>query len=143
LKIEDANVQQSLFQTEGNLLNWDELLSLVKRTTKDSKLEKIITQKEHPILGNDRPDWLRVAMKYECAYPSFFVAGTPFFHIHPCETAKLMKEILRLKLRENHDEDEDAIYGHDFYLLTWLSIVAPIVGLSITLKQHSKLLLSD
>jgi hypothetical protein len=42
----------------------------------------------------------------------------PFYHIHPCQTSKLM---LLIEKRKN-------------YLLSWLSIFGPILGLNISLS---------
>lgn len=42
--------------------------------------------------------------------------STPYFYVHPCHTASMMKN--------NKDS---------FYLLTWLSSLAPIVGLQLPL----------
>ena len=48
----------------------------------------------------------------------------PFYHIHPCHTAKMMGAC-----------DHVTTLGyHDNYVLTWLSAFGPLVGLSLTLE---------
>jgi len=60
-----------------------------------------ITQAEHPILG------------------------IPFFYVHPCQTSKLMKELL-----------SNNTTGFN-YILSWLSLIGPLVGLKIPFNWFS------
>ncbi|PFX32178.1 ubiquitin-like-conjugating enzyme ATG10 [Stylophora pistillata] len=61
----------------------------------------LLTQQEHPHLG------------------------VPFYQLHPCHTADMMKKIASVaEEQENHVSNAN-------YLVTWLSTVGPIVGLKI------------
>lgn len=48
------------------------------------------------------------------------IRGTPFFQLHPCKTAQLMDQILPGDSKK-----------HGNYVVTWLSSVAPLVGLDL------------
>ncbi|XP_020893470.1 ubiquitin-like-conjugating enzyme ATG10 isoform X2 [Exaiptasia diaphana] len=64
-----------------------------------------LTQQEHPFLGK------------------------PFFQLHPCHTADMMKCIL---MRAS-DESSLTTRRKTNYLVTWLSSVGPVVGLELPL----------
>jgi ubiquitin-like-conjugating enzyme ATG10 len=49
--------------------------------------------------------------------------GTPYYHIHPCHTNTLMSTISSSKC----------------YLLTWLSTIGPLVGLTISIEYYQLL----
>ncbi|XP_062870368.1 ubiquitin-like-conjugating enzyme ATG10 [Trichomycterus rosablanca] len=48
--------------------------------------------------------------------------GQPFFMLHPCRTKEFMRPILEMALAENRKIN---------YIVTWLSIVGPVVGLDV------------
>lgn len=59
----------------------------------------------------------------------------PFYHIHPCHTAKVMSALLP------KTGDHVTTPGcHDNYVLTWLSVFGPLVGLPISLEYGKRLL---
>ncbi|XP_073347368.1 ubiquitin-like-conjugating enzyme ATG10 [Pagrus major] len=51
--------------------------------------------------------------------------GQPFFMLHPCRTEEFMRPVL-LAAQEQHRPVN--------YVLSWLSVVGPLVGLDVTLK---------
>lgn len=51
--------------------------------------------------------------------------GQPFFMLHPCRTEELMKPLLQAALHQNRPVN---------YVLSWLSAVAPAVGLHVPLQ---------
>ncbi|XP_077500542.1 autophagy-related 10 isoform X1 [Amblyomma americanum] len=53
------------------------------------------------------------------------VQGVPFFQLHPCKTAQLMEQT-----RRRHTK-------HRNYLITWLSTIAPVVGLVVPVQYTS------
>ncbi|TYZ64451.1 hypothetical protein PybrP1_001710 [[Pythium] brassicae (nom. inval.)] len=59
------------------------------------------------------------------------VLGTPFWFLHPCETAAAMELLVKLQHatvdRTPNSKDIDAVPA---YLLSWLSLVAPLTGIS-------------
>ena len=54
----------------------------------------------------------------------------PFYHIHPCHTAKMMAAL----------GAGDASGHCDNYVLAWLSVFGPLVGLSLSLEYGKQLL---
>ena len=80
----------SVTKVTGELVSLKELWPHLSASKSDKW--SMITQTEHPLLS------------------------TPYFYIHPCHTATMMKNI-----------------EGSFYLLTWLSSLAPIVGLQLPL----------
>ena len=56
----------------------------------------------------------------------------PFYHIHPCHTAKVMSTISGCPVT--------ASGCHDNYVLTWLSVFGPLVGLQLSLEYGRRLL---
>ncbi|XP_077414317.1 ubiquitin-like-conjugating enzyme ATG10 [Vanacampus margaritifer] len=54
--------------------------------------------------------------------------GQPFFMLHPCKTEEFMRPVLQLQ-KEQH--------GKVNYILTWLSVVGPLVGLDVSLKYST------
>ncbi|XP_023232880.1 ubiquitin-like-conjugating enzyme ATG10 isoform X2 [Centruroides sculpturatus] len=50
------------------------------------------------------------------------ILGRPFFTIHPCHTSELMKNVLSVAEKQESFN----------YLVSWLSIVGPIVGLEVS-----------
>lgn len=56
----------------------------------------------------------------------------PFYHIHPCHTAKMMSAL------EAGDHTTTTGY-HRNYVLTWLSAFGPLVGLTLTLEYGKQL----
>jgi len=53
------------------------------------------------------------------------VLGIPFYFIHPCETAKLVEVLQSTETTNNRN-----------VLLSWLSVVAPVVGLPLSISYH-------
>ncbi|XP_030257563.1 ubiquitin-like-conjugating enzyme ATG10 isoform X2 [Sparus aurata] len=51
--------------------------------------------------------------------------GQPFFMLHPCRTEEFMRPVL-LAAQEQHRPVN--------YVLSWLSVVGPVVGLDVTLR---------
>ncbi|XP_036941261.1 ubiquitin-like-conjugating enzyme ATG10 isoform X1 [Acanthopagrus latus] len=51
--------------------------------------------------------------------------GQPFFMLHPCRTEEFMRPVM-LAAQEQHRPVN--------YVLSWLSVVGPVVGLDVTLK---------
>lgn len=89
----------NMWRQDGSLLPLDEVWSMVPSTYQEVLRDtwwSTITQQEHPILG------------------------TPFFQLHPCKTAHLMKQTLP------RGEGK-----HANYLVTWLSSIAPLVQLTL------------
>ncbi|XP_041359476.1 ubiquitin-like-conjugating enzyme ATG10 [Gigantopelta aegis] len=85
--------------SKGKLLSLDDVWSMVpdyyQQRLQDERWT-FLTQQEHPILGR------------------------PFFQLHPCHTADLMKQVNSKLPQQN-------------YLITWLSTVGPVVGLTLPL----------
>ncbi|XP_071799639.1 ubiquitin-like-conjugating enzyme ATG10 [Asterias amurensis] len=91
---------------DGKLLSLDEVWRSVPSHHQErlqNERWSFITQQEHPILGR------------------------PFFQLHPCHTADLMKNLLKTN-------DGTFSASHQNYLVTWLSSVGPVVGLSLPLE---------
>ncbi|XP_033110697.1 ubiquitin-like-conjugating enzyme ATG10 [Anneissia japonica] len=90
---------------DGQLLSLDEVWEMIPdhyQTRLQHERWTFITQQEHPILGR------------------------PFFTLHPCHTADLMKTVLTNKTIRSS------------YLVSWLSSVGPVVGLELSL-DYAKL----
>lgn len=54
----------------------------------------------------------------------------PFFHFHPCHTAELMKQVLHLQ----------SSMSPGVYLLSWLSSIAPLVHLDLSLAYGHEIM---
>lgn len=54
--------------------------------------------------------------------------GQAFFMLHPCKTEDFMRPVLQTAQQENRPVN---------YVLTWLSVVAPLVGLDVPLRYSS------
>ncbi|XP_061694381.1 ubiquitin-like-conjugating enzyme ATG10 isoform X2 [Syngnathoides biaculeatus] len=54
--------------------------------------------------------------------------GQPFFMLHPCRTEEFMRPVLQLGKGKQRQVN---------YILTWLSVVGPLVGLDISLKYST------
>lgn len=90
----------NIYRQDGSLLSLSEVWSLVPEHYKDrlrNERWSFITQQEHPIVGR------------------------PYFYLHPCHTANLMKQV---GLSEANKPN---------YILSWLSAVGPVVLLEIPL----------
>ncbi|KAJ6224801.1 hypothetical protein RDWZM_003346 [Blomia tropicalis] len=73
----------------------------------------------HSIDDHDKLFNLRGQMITQVMHP---ITGSPYFTIHPCRTSQLMGQFYSDNIQNsNHN-----------YLITWLSCMAPIVGLSIS-----------
>ncbi|KAM6919160.1 ubiquitin-like-conjugating enzyme ATG10 [Xenentodon cancila] len=53
------------------------------------------------------------------------ILGQPFFFLHPCRTEKFMRPVMQVSL----DQDRPVNY-----VVAWLSVVGPVVGLNIPLE---------
>ncbi|XP_063962395.1 ubiquitin-like-conjugating enzyme ATG10 isoform X1 [Lytechinus pictus] len=85
-------------KSDGKLLTLDEVWGQVPGSYQERLRHQrwtFITQQEHPLLGR------------------------PFFQLHPCRTADLMKSVV-----PHHKGN---------YVVTWLSSVGPVVGLELPL----------
>ncbi|KAN0027604.1 hypothetical protein ACTFIU_010572 [Dictyostelium citrinum] len=100
---------------DSSPLSWNEIWNNLPLSNFDKNQQSAIpyiTQVEHPILGN------------------------PCYQLHPCETDNLMKLVL-LKEKDYNDsgekekEKEKKEYFKDYYLLSWLSIIGPMVNIKI------------
>ncbi|XDV54696.1 hypothetical protein PO909_022928, partial [Leuciscus waleckii] len=58
--------------------------------------------------------------------------GQPFFMLHPCRTEEFMKPALDLAQAENKRVN---------YIVTWLSVVGPVVGLDVPLTYCTEALI--
>ncbi|XP_041660051.1 ubiquitin-like-conjugating enzyme ATG10 [Cheilinus undulatus] len=56
--------------------------------------------------------------------------GQPFFMLHPCRTEEFMKPVLQAAHQQQRAVN---------YVLSWLSVVAPLVGLEVPLKYCTSL----
>ncbi|XP_071346795.1 ubiquitin-like-conjugating enzyme ATG10 [Trachinotus anak] len=56
--------------------------------------------------------------------------GQPFFMLHPCRTQDFMRPVLQAAQDQHRPVN---------YVLTWLSVVAPVVGLDVPLKYSTQL----
>nr|XP_022315748.1 ubiquitin-like-conjugating enzyme ATG10 isoform X1 [Crassostrea virginica] len=84
----------------GKLLSLDEIWKKVPETYQERLSEDrwtFISQQEHPVLG------------------------CPYFYLHPCHTAELMK-------------NTPAVTDKRHYIVAWLSAVGPVVGLNLPLE---------
>jgi len=96
------------YHLDGAPLTWEEVWENLDPVYKNEKLRwTFVTQKEHPVLG------------------------TPFFHIHPCETKLLMGVVQQYIASETFDGPSDN--DRHNYLVTWLSLVGPVVGIKLPL----------
>ncbi|EAL73009.1 autophagy protein 10 [Dictyostelium discoideum AX4] len=94
---------------DSSPLSWNEIWNNLPLSNLDKNQQSTIpyiTQVEHPILGN------------------------PCYQLHPCETDNLMKLIL-LKEKDYNDNNDKKEYFKDYYLLSWLSIIGPMVNIKI------------
>ncbi|KAM9350189.1 ubiquitin-like-conjugating enzyme ATG10 [Symphorus nematophorus] len=56
--------------------------------------------------------------------------GQPFFMLHPCKTEEFMRPVLQAAQEQHRPVN---------YVLSWLSVVAPVVGLDVPLKYSTQL----
>ncbi|TKS80405.1 Ubiquitin-like-conjugating enzyme ATG10 [Collichthys lucidus] len=56
--------------------------------------------------------------------------GQPFFMIHPCRTEQFMRPVLQAAQDQHRPVN---------YVLSWLSVVGPMVGLDVPLKYSTQL----
>ncbi|KYQ93011.1 autophagy protein 10 [Tieghemostelium lacteum] len=59
------------------------------------------------------------------------VLGVPFYQLHPCETSNLMKDVFHSTSTSPQSIEND-------YLLSWLTIVGPLVGIQTPLQVLSQ-----
>ncbi|XP_068197452.1 ubiquitin-like-conjugating enzyme ATG10 isoform X2 [Antennarius striatus] len=55
--------------------------------------------------------------------------GQPFFMLHPCRTDEFMRPVLQAALDQHRSMN---------YLLSWLSLVGPVVGLDVPLEYYTQ-----
>ncbi|KAG0718679.1 Ubiquitin-like-conjugating enzyme ATG10 [Chionoecetes opilio] len=92
------------WHASGQLLTLDEVWEGVEATHREPILNNkwgTLTQTEHPLLGR------------------------PYFQLHPCNTAKLMAQVL--------PQPATGPAGLKMYLTSWLSMFGPPVGLELSL----------
>lgn len=88
----------NVYTTEGAVVGLEEVWGAVPPPHSeqvDRDRWTMLTQQEHPLLGR------------------------PYFQLHPCHTADLMKQVPPCR--------------HSNYLVTWLSAVGPVIGLRLPL----------
>ncbi|XP_034411565.1 ubiquitin-like-conjugating enzyme ATG10 isoform X2 [Cyclopterus lumpus] len=56
--------------------------------------------------------------------------GQPFFMLHPCRTEEFMRPVLQAAQEQHRPVN---------YVLSWLSVVGPVVGLDVPLKYSTQL----
>ncbi|XP_041805700.1 ubiquitin-like-conjugating enzyme ATG10 [Chelmon rostratus] len=56
--------------------------------------------------------------------------GQPFFMLHPCRTEEFMRPVLQMAQDQHRPVN---------YVLSWLSVVGPVVGLEVPLKYSTQL----
>lgn len=101
------------YKLDGRLLTWDEVWGDLPPHYQNSEIRStFLTQNDHPVLG------------------------VPFYFIHPCETAKLMGELRREQDPALTPTKSTTADEHN-YLMQWLSIVAPVIGLHVPLSQYN------
>lgn len=96
----------NVYTNSGSLLPLDAVWNLVPELYRARLLENrwsFITQTEHPYLNR------------------------PFYQLHPCNTEKLMSVVPTKDLSEQNPRSSLN------YLITWLSVVGPVVNLKIPL----------
>ncbi|XP_013400486.1 ubiquitin-like-conjugating enzyme ATG10 isoform X2 [Lingula anatina] len=117
----------NMYHDSGKLLTLDEIWSLVPQIYQSRLSQErwtFLTQQEHPILGR------------------------PYFQLHPCHTASLMKHsvLSRATKPEISTDTAQGLAGvsatshtpsmrrKGSYLVQWLSSVAPVVRLGMSLE---------
>uniref|UniRef100_A0A3Q2NRC0 Ubiquitin-like-conjugating enzyme ATG10 n=1 Tax=Fundulus heteroclitus TaxID=8078 RepID=A0A3Q2NRC0_FUNHE len=60
--------------------------------------------------------------------------GQPFFFLHPCRTEEFMGPVLQVAQDQGRPVN---------YVLSWLSVVGPVVGLDVSLKYSTNLPSAD
>jgi len=92
------------YHLDGRYLNFDEIWDDVP-----------------PRYKNEEIKWSFITQK---DHP---VLGVPFYHVHPCHTSKLMS-VVSTNIQSN------PLVREDTYLLSWLSLVGPVVGLQLSFR---------
>ncbi|XP_066955355.1 ubiquitin-like-conjugating enzyme ATG10 [Macrobrachium rosenbergii] len=88
----------------GNSLKLEEMWSRIPTQFQ----EQVMTRKWESLTQHDHP-----------------VLGVPYFHLHPCNTMKLMSQL------KFENEPSSELKGKK-YILSWLSMFGPIVGLELS-----------
>jgi len=95
------------YNLDGTPLKWSEIWDDLPVQIKNEEIRwTSITQKDHPLLF------------------------TPFYHVHPCNTAVLMTELFTKQLIESTKDIKKVNY-----LLAWLGIYGNLIGLSIDISM--------
>ncbi|EFA85988.1 autophagy protein 10 [Heterostelium album PN500] len=103
----------NVYNSDSSFIKWDDIWNLLPLSSYDkSNLSSIpwISQVDHPLLG------------------------IPFYQLHPCETANLMNQVLANNNIVDDDKCSTTITTQNHendYLLSWLSIVGPLVGIRL------------
>ncbi|CAL9689376.1 unnamed protein product [Knipowitschia caucasica] len=92
---------------EGRALSLDAMWSFIKPKLKSSSEEDLLST----VTQQEHP-----------------LLGQTFFMLHPCKTNTFMRPVLQAAQRENRAVN---------YVLTWLSVVGPLVGLEVPLEYCS------
>lgn len=95
------------FSLEGKSLSLDDVWSFVGPKVRLSSSEALLST----VTQQEHP-----------------LLGQAFFMLHPCKTEHFMKPVLNAALKENRRVN---------FVLTWLSVVAPLVGLDVPLEYAS------
>ena len=101
-------------QSNGQQLSLDDIWKIVSKDLTSSNPDRwsLVSQQEHPLLGR------------------------PFYHVHPCHTAKVMGKALTVLSCEQHRSETMSSNGgtnSPNYLIAWLSTFGPLVGLRVPL----------
>lgn len=108
-------------QLNGQQLVLDDIWKIVSKTLTSSGTDRwsLISQQEHPLLCR------------------------PFYHIHPCHTAKVMGKALTVTSHSNSVSSSASVNSSPSstsvnYLISWLSVFGPLVGLSVPLAYINR-----
>ena len=103
-------------QSNGQQLPLDDIWKIVSKDLTSSNTDRwsLVSQQEHPLLSR------------------------PFYHIHPCHTAKVMGKAITVLNCEQHRSETVSSNGPKCsssvnYLIAWLSTFGPLVGLKVPL----------
>ena len=86
--------------TNGSQLQLEDIWKIVSKDLTSTSTDRwsLVSQQDHPLLGR------------------------PYYHVHPCHTAKVMGQA------------NDLSQGASNYLISWLSVFGPIIGLKVPIN---------
>ncbi len=101
-------------QLNGKQLALDDIWKIVSTTLTSTSTDRwsLISQQEHPLLCR------------------------PFYHVHPCHTAKVMGQALSITSGSRNTSCSNEHSNGVNYLISWLSVFGPLVGLSVSLAYN-------